>query len=186
MVSQINKYEYTLDTNVIINLYENPNLGGLLLCRTDFGNTTIHVNTQTEMEATRLGHNVDDMLEQIEKSTGAKIIVGPITPSMRNDAKYLETVCPTLHPGDSDILAYVRATGTKLITCDRGLAEAALLSDTPVVNPDLLPCDKIARNTKSNYGEIIKKIIKKPAVIPTKTKSFILEPGKKLVWNTFE
>jgi hypothetical protein len=102
---------------------------------------------------------------------------------MYDDAYYLEGVCPTLHSGDSQILAYVRATGTTLITCDRGLAQAAMLCGVSVINPDLLPCDQITR--KSKYSSIVRKVIRKPQIVKQKVKKFTLKKGQKIVWRTF-
>ena len=104
---------------------------------------------------------------------------------MVEDAAYLETMCPTLHNGDSQILAYARATNTTLVTCDKGLAEAAILSGTKVLNPDLLPCEKIGLR-KSRMQKIVDKAIRKPSEAKQKVKSLILKPGQKIVWRSFQ
>ncbi len=180
-----NKHNYTLDTCVGIKICENANVGDLLSCRIDFESSTIHISSQTVLEATRLGYDVDYISKQIKKSIEVKVIFGSITNSMIQDAKYLETKCPTLHDGDSKILAYARATGTTLVTCDKGLAEAAILSGTKIVNPDLLPCDKIGLG-KSKMQKIVDKAIRKPSEAKQKVKSFVLKPGQKIVWRSFQ
>jgi len=177
--------DYGLDTCVGIKIYENPNVGDLLSCRINFENSTIHLCSQTVIEANRLGYDINAVSKQISESTGAKVIIGKVTFSMVQDAEYLETKCPTLHRGDSSILAYVRATGITLITCDRGLAEAAVISGTKVVNPDLLPCNDISKNVKSKYAGIVRKAIVKPIVVKQKAKSLLLKPGKKIIWRSF-
>ena len=176
---------FTFDTCVGIKICENPNLGNLLACRVNFENSDIHLSSQTIFEAKRLGYDVDFVTKQIKSTIGVNVISGYITDDMQNDADYLVSVCPTLHAGDSQILAYARATGTTLITCDRGLAEAAMLSGTKVVNPDLLPCDVFVKNTKSKLHGFIKKAIAKPVIAKQKVKSFALKPGKKIIWRSF-
>lgn len=176
---------FTFDTCVGIKICENPNLGSLLSCRVNFKNSKIHLSSQTLFEAKRLGHNVEHISKQIQNTIGAKVITGIITTDMRNDADYLEDVCPTLHRGDSQILAYTRATGTTLITCDKGLAEAAILSGVQVVNPDLLPANTFTNNVKSKFQIIVKKVTVKPTIVKQQIKSQLLKPGKKIVWRAF-
>ncbi len=187
MVRETNRSQnrFTFDTCVGIKAFERPNFGSLLTCHVNFEGSEIHFSSQSIFEAKKLGFDVDAISEQIQKSTGAKIIFGKITDEMYNDASYLESKCPTLHSGDSQILAYVRATKTTLITCDRGLAEAAKLSGTSVVNPDLLPCDQMAKKPSSKYPGLVDKAIAKPRIVKHKVKSLILKPGQKIIWRTF-
>jgi hypothetical protein len=185
MVNGSNKHNYTFDTCVGIKICENVNVGNLLSCRINFESSTIHISSQSVFEATRLGYDVDSVSKQIKESIGANVVFGSITNSMVQDAKYLESKCSTLHEGDSEILAYARATATTLVTCDKGLATAAELSGTSVVNPDILPCDKIGLG-KSKIQKIVDKAIRKPAVIKKRAKSLLLKPGQKIVWRSFQ
>ena len=185
MVIELNEHNQTYDTCVGVKICENPNLGDLLSCRMNYEQSTIHLTSQTVSEANRLGYDMDSVIEQIKKFTGATIILGTITSEMIQDAAYLETMCPTLHNGDSQILAYTRATNTTLVTCDKGLAEAAILSGTKVLNPDLLPCEKIGLR-KSRMQKIVDKAIRKPSEAKQKVKSLILKPGQKIVWRSFQ
>ena len=105
---------------------------------------------------------------------------------MAEDAAYLKTMCPTLHNGDSQILAYARATNTSLVTCDKGLAEAAKVSGTKLINPDLLPCDTIRLHKKSKMQKIVDRAIRKPSEVKEKIKSLALKPGQKIVWRSFQ
>jgi len=180
-----NKHNYTLDTCVGIKICENANVGDLLSCRLDFESSTVHISSQTVLEAIRLGYDVDLISKQIKELIGARVIFGSITSSMIQDAKYLETKYSTLHDGDSEILAYARATNTILITCDKGLAQAATLCGTNIVNPDLLPCDEIGLG-KSKMQKIVDKAIRKPSVIKQNATSFILKPGQKIIWRSFQ
>jgi hypothetical protein len=142
------KNDHTLDTCGAIKIFENPNMASLLLCRLNLKGSKIHFSSQTVFELKKLGYDFEQITKHIEQTVGAIIVVGEITEDMENDAEYLETVCPTLHFGDSQILAYSKATGTKLITCDRGLAEAARISNIRVVNPDLLHCNEFVANRR--------------------------------------
>ncbi len=185
MVKGINEHNYTFDTCVGIKICENLNVGNLLSCRINFENSTIHLNSQTLMEVNRLGYDVDFVSLQIKKSIGAKIVFGTVTNEMIDDASYLQTKCSTLHGGDDHILAYARATNTTLVTCDKGLAEAAILCDTKVVNPDILPCNKIGLK-KSKTQKIVDRAIRKPSEAKQKVKSLVLKPGQKIVWRSFQ
>jgi len=187
MKSGVNRSQnrFTFDTCVGIKAFETPNVGSLLACRVNFIDSEIHFSSQSVIEAKRLGFNVDAISQQIQKATGASVTFGKISAQMYDDASYLEDVCPTLHCGDSQILAYTRATGTTLITCDRGLAQAAKLCNVAVINPDLLPCDQIARKTKSKYSGIVRKAIRKPQVVKQKVKKLALKKGQKIVWRSF-
>ncbi len=177
---------FTFDTCVGIKICENPNIGNLLECRVNFENSNIHLSSQTIFEAKRLGHDIDHISKQIQTIIGANVISGYITNDMQDDANYLESVCPTLHAGDSQILSYARATGTTLVTCDRGLVEAASSSGVKVVNPDLLPCNALVRKvTKPRFHGIIRKAIRKPVIAKQKVKLFALKPGQKILWSSF-
>jgi len=175
---------FTFDTCVAIKMCENPNLGSLLTCRVDFENSRIHLSSQTVYEAKRLGYDTDYISKQIQGAVGAEVIFERVSDEMYLDAQYLEKMCPTLHFGDSQILAYARASGTTLITCDRGLAEAAILSGTKVINPDILPCDDL-RNEKPKLQKIVIRAIQKSSRAANKAKSLALKPGQKIVWRSF-
>jgi len=187
MVGNINRSQnrFTFDTCVGIKAFKRPNVSSLLACHVNFEGSEIHFTSQSIFEAKRLGFDVDAISKQIQKSTGARIIFGKITEQMCDDASYLESKCPTLHSGDSQILSYVRATKTTLITCDKGLAQAAMLSRVSVINPDTLPCDQIAKNVAPKYSEIISKAIRKPHIVKQKVKKLALRPGQKIVWSSF-
>lgn len=140
---------HTFDTCVAIKIFKNPNIGNLLSCRLNLKGSKIHLTSQTVFEVKKLGYDFEKISKHIEQTIGVRIITGHITEDMENDAEYLESICQTLHFGDSQVLAYSKSTGTTLVTCDRGLAEAAQISNVDVVNPDLLHCNEFALNTRS-------------------------------------
>jgi hypothetical protein len=180
------KNGYTFDTNIGIKLCETPNLGNLLSCRLNFKDSEIHLNSQVVTETERNNYDIEIISKLLHKATGAKIIFGEITDDMQDDSEYLLTLCETLHPGDNQILAYTRATKTTLITCDKGLATAASICGVNVVNPSILPCDEIAKKvTKSKFHRIVKKTLAKPSQTKQKVKLFVLKPGQKIIWRSF-
>ena len=138
--------DHTLDTCGAIKIFENPNMTGLLLCRLNLKGSKIHFTSQSVFELKKLGYDFEQIAKHIEQTMGVILVIGNITEGMEHDAEYLETVCPTLHSGDSQILAYSKATSTTMITCDKGLVEAARISNVSVVNPDLLHCNEISAN----------------------------------------
>jgi len=185
MVNRVNEHNYTLDTCVGIKICENPNVGNLLSCRISFENSTIHISSQTVLEAARLGYDMESVSQQIKETTGATTVFGNVTSDMSRDASYLESKCPTLHDGDDKILAYARATDSVLVTCDKGLAEAAVLSGTNVVNPDILPCEELGIG-KSKMQKIVDRAIRKPLAAKQKMRKLALRPGQKIVWRSFQ
>ncbi len=185
MANESDKHNYTFDTNVVIKIYENPNVGNMLFCRINFENSTIHLNSQILKEVNRLGVTINSVTQQIKESIGSKIVFGDVTDEMDCDASYLQTKCPTLHYGDDRILAYTRATKTTLVTCDKGLERAAIMCDTKVVNPDILPSDKI-KLKKSKIRKIVDRTIRKPSATKQKIRSLALKPNQKIVWRSFQ
>ncbi len=185
MVNESNKHNYTFDTCVGIKIYENENVGSMLSCIINFENSTIYLTTQTLKEIKRLGRDVDSITQQIQRTIGAKIVFGTVTNEMVNNALYLQTKCTTLHGGDDYILAYAKATNTTLVTCDKGLAEAAILCGVKVINPDILPCNEI-KVKKSKIRKMADQVIRKPSEAKQNVKSLILKPGQKIVWRSFQ
>ena len=140
---------HTFDTCIAIKIFENPNISNLLSCRLNLKDSKIHLTSQTIFELKKLGYDYEQISKHIEQTIGVSIITGHITEDMENNAEYLESICQTLHFGDSQVLAYSKSTDTTLVTCDRGLAEAAQISNVNVVNPDLLHCNEFALNARS-------------------------------------
>jgi hypothetical protein len=122
------------------------------------------LSSQTIFEIKKLGYDFEHISKNIQQTIGVSIITDCITEDMQNDADYLETLCPTLHFGDSQILAYSKVAGTTLITCDRGLAEAARISNVSVVNPDLLHCSEFGIDVKKTKLQgSVRKAITRPS-----------------------
>ena len=187
MVGKTNRSEngFTFDTCVGIKLCKNPNLVNLLTCRLDIGTSKIHISSQTIVETRRLSYDIYYIIKQIEL-TGAQVIRGHITDEMKRHADYMESQYSMLHAGDSEILAYAHATGTTMVTCDRDLACATKLSGIDAVNPDLLPCDRLAKNSKLPFRRIVNKARQKQIEIKQKIKkSMTVKSGEKILWRAF-
>lgn len=176
---------FVLDTCVAIKLCENPNIGHLLNCRINFDGSIVYLSSQTIQELKKLGLDHLQIYNQVKSSLGAEVVFNEITDDMEFDSQYLQTQFPTLHVGDSQILAFTRTKFSTLITCDKGLAIAARQSSTPVINPDILPCDQITRKTKSKWIKAVKHAINQPSKFSMKAKTVALKPSQKIIWRAF-
>ena len=143
--------------------------------------TLIHLTSRTRLEATKNGYNFDNIVNQIESSLQTKVVCGRITSALERDAKNLLKRCSTLHPSDSEILAYAISFNTILITSDKGLLRAAKTVKMRTINPNTLTC-----NYDTNY-EISRsrnnKSFRNPS-LPKRAKS-LLKPGEKIIWRSF-
>ena len=172
---------YTLDTCVVIKVCENPNLGRMMSCRIDFENADIYLNSQTIDEAQSKGFEKNYVLETIMSSLGSNVICDGITDEMYCDAQYMQSKYPSLHPGDSEILAYALTKNSTLVSCDKGLLEAAKMSGAEFVNPDILPCDELFPRPRTRWYKVVKDAIKTVNDSPQKIKT----PIRKITWEAF-
>lgn len=127
------------DTNVIWRLIEEPNFADMLAMRGHLrGGAVVHICGAVEYELTKYDFDAaGSMLE----ARGATVVYGYITDKMRADARVMEDRHKgLLHYPDSVILAYAKARGIGLVTCDKNLAAAAKLEGVRVVNPDQVCC----------------------------------------------
>ena len=147
---------YTFDTCIGIKMVDNPNFASLLSCRLECKNSLVRLTSQTALELARKGYDFASVSAQIHKCLGVDIVHTTITEDMQAVAKCLQITCPTLHDGDSLILADSKLSGTTLVTCDKGLAIAANLVGVTVINPDILASDTSAPNPTSRYTCIIR------------------------------
>ena len=176
---------FTMDTCAVIKICENPNLGTMIGCRIDFENSTVYLNSQTVKEAQRFGFDFDILSSNIKSVLGANVVFGKITSEMLTEAWDLELQCPTLHPGDSEILSFAKNTNTTLISCDRGLLEAARISGADFVNLDLLPSNQLARRLGARCQKVLKDAIKNTSTSTSKLKISAKRPVKKIIWRAF-
>jgi len=173
---------FTLDTCVVIKICENPNIANLLACRINFENSPVYLNSQTAYELQKHGYGLDQVYTILRTTLRTTIIYERITDEIKNHASYLQSICPTLHTGDAEILAFSKAKSTILVSCDKGLLEAAKSVKTEFVNPDILPCDEIAKKTKTKFYGVIKNAVK---TSPSQIKLVANKPTKKILWRSF-
>ena len=162
----------TFDTCAIVKILEHSGIADWMGRR--FGNSVIHVSSEAIREAHNLGYGRESVYRI--KSFGLRIEYGPVTDVMRDDAKRLEAGCPTLHDGDSRILAYARATDTELVTFDRGLAVAAKDSGSRVV----FLRDRTPGTGCGTGGAAGSRAGRRPRARPLPKK------GQKVVWGLFQ
>ena len=132
--TNVNVKDITLDTNVIVRLIEAPNYVNMLATR-GLLNGNVHIPDVVMGEIAKKRCRIDDAISKLE-AKGATVILGYTTADMQVDARAMEGQYSGLHHPDSQILAYAKSWGTRLVTCDRDLAEAAGLASVDAVNPD--------------------------------------------------
>jgi len=162
------KAGFAFDTCVILKICQrNHNLADLLRCRTDFKTSKILINSKTLEEMERHGYGRSRVYRELSHCFGNDIVLVNIPYEVRLDARLLRELCPTLHSGDDEILAFSIATNSVLVTCDRGLIEAARMSGVSFINPDLL-------HREYSGTKIVKH-----------EQSSILKPGMRIAWRMF-
>ena len=176
------KNGFTLDSCVVIKICENPNLANLLACRINFEDSPVYLNSQTVYELQNHGYSLDKVYKILRTTLGTTIVYEEITEEIKNYAIYLQSIYPTLHAGDAEILAFSQTKSTTLVSCDKGLLKAAKSAKTEFVNPDILPCDEIAKKTKTKFYSVIKNAVK---TSPSQIKSIANKPAKKIIWRSF-
>ena len=184
---------YTLDTCVIIKICENPNIGNLLNCRINFNNTKIFLNSQSLFEAKNNGYDYDYVYQTLKKSFDADIIYEEISENLKNYAVILENLHSSLHPGDSEILAFAESKHSVLLSCDKGLIFAAKNAGVKFINPNILPCNVINKERKIfkklknriNSSISINTKLLHNEITSTKQKNKGPKQVKKIIWSTF-
>jgi len=193
------KNGFTLDSCVIIRICENPNIGSLLSCRINFDNSKVFLNSQTVLEVKKHGYSFDFVCQTLKKTLGTEVVYEEISENLKNYASVLQNLYPTLHAGDAEILAFAESKSSVLLSCDKEFLIAAKQAGVKFVNPDILPCDIIAKKVKTKFYGIVKNAIKKNSqykqktnsinnkktILPTVIKSTINKPVTKIAWSTF-
>lgn len=127
------------DTNVIWRLIKEPNFADMLAMHGHLrGGAIVHICGAVEHELAKYDFDAAGLMLE---ARGATVVHGYITDKMRADARAMEDRHKgLLHCPDSLILAYAKAQGIGLVTCDKNLAAAAELEGIRVVNPDQVCC----------------------------------------------
>ena len=92
----------------------------------------------------------------LAKSLGADSISTDVAPDdIRSEARRLRMQYPSLHACDDEILAYVmKDASSTLVTCDRGLEQAAKQAGAQVVNPDITNAEMVHALTRKSAPNV--------------------------------
>ena len=151
---------YTLDTCVMIYVYENPNIGGLVACRLDSSKSNFYVCSMTRMELERKGYDFYDVVARVQQNLGAKIIVEDVTPQVIENANILSSGCPCLHYGDREILSFAISNHSILVTSDKGLLNCCRKVGAKAINLHALASSNVKRafhGRVSKYARLVPK-----------------------------
>ncbi len=173
---------YVLDTCAAIKIVDNPNFLSMLSCRLDLKNSTIILCSQMIFELHKNGFDLD-VLVKILESVQTKVNFETCTNQIHQKAIYLESLCDSLHCGDSDILAIAYENKFDLISCDKGLVNAAKQFNVKNVNPDMVTSNVDTRRSRIPYFATVKKVIQEKKKQVINNTSTILKPGQKIIWS---
>ena len=198
--TKISQNRFTIDTCVIIKICENPNIGNLLSCRINLYDSKVFLNAQTVFEAKKHGYSFDFVCHTLKNTLCTEVVYEEISENLKNYAGVLENLYPTLHAGDAEILAFAQSKNSVLLSCDKEFLIAAKRVGVKFINPDILPCDVIAKKVKTRFYGIVKNTLKENSQIKKNPnslnhvkkivsnkiiKSTVKKSIMKIVWSTF-
>ena len=176
-----------------IRCYDNPAYCDMLKTKVSGLSTSTIVFTSVSVY--EINKNVkcgfDELHSQLESAIDSEILIQKITYGMKELGLWLRNHMPVLHIPDDQILAYAMLTNSVLITCDKGLEEAAKLVNQDVINPDrtIIEYAKIrtsfSKLAQNKVNQIKQKI---PVLAPTTSESLLdifKKSAGKITWETF-
>ena len=182
-----------LDSCVGRRCFENPAYFDMLKMKVPNLSTSITVfTTVSEYEINkRAEYGFEELHLQLESSIGSEIPIEKISYEMHQLGIWLCDNIKGLHLPDNQILAYAMLTDSVLITCDKGLENAAICAGQNVINPDRPIITRAI--TKTDFSKLAQKKVshlKQKMYIPVKT--FKTLPAKtlqksvrKITWDIF-
>jgi hypothetical protein len=182
-----------IDSCVGRRCYENPAYFDMLKMKVpNLSTSTTVFTTVSEYEINkRAEYGFEELHLQLESSIGSEIPIEKISYEMHQLGIWLCDNIEGLHLPDNQILAYAMLTDSVLITCDKGLENAAMSAGQDVINPDRPIITRAI--TKTDFSKLVQKKvsqIKQKMYIPAKT--FKTLPAKtlqksvrKITWDTF-
>ena len=185
--------KYVLDSCIGRRCYENPAYFDMLKMKVpNLSTSTTVFTTVSEYEINkRAEYGFEELHLQLESSIGSEIPIEKISYEMHQLGIWLCDNIEGLHLPDNQILAYAMLTDSVLITCDKGLENAAMSAGQDVINPDRPIITRAI--TKTDFSKLAQKKvsqIKQKMYIPVKT--FKTLPAKtlqksvrKITWDTF-
>ena len=176
-----------------IRCYDNPAYCDML--KTKVSGLSASTIVFTSVSVYEINKNVkcgfDELHSQLEFAIDSEISIETITYDMKELGIWLHNNILGLHSPDNQILAYAMLTDSVLITCDKGLEDAAISAGQDVINPDRTINEhaKIRTNfsklVQSKVNQIKQKI---PVLAPTAGESLLeifKKPAGKITWDTF-
>ena len=185
--------KYVLDTCIGRKCYDNPAYCDMVKTKVPGLSTSTIVFTSVSVYEInkRVECGFDELRSQLESAIDSDIPIHKITYDMRKWGIWLCDNIPGLHFPDNEILAYAMLTDSVLITCDKGLEEAAKSVSQDVINPDrtITEYTKIRTNFSKLAQDKVNQIKQKRPVLATTTQESLLEIFKKsagkITWETF-
>ena len=185
--------KYVPDSCIGRRCYENSAYFDMLKMKvSDLSAATITFTSVSEYEINkRTEYGFDKLHSQLESSINSEIFVEQISYEMHQLGIWLCDNIQGLHLPDNQILAYAMLTDSVLITCDKGLEDAAISAGQDVINPDRTINEhaKIRTNfsklAQNKVNQIKQKI---PVLAPTAGESLLeifKKPAGKITWDTF-
>ena len=185
--------KYVPDSCIGRRCYENPAYFDMLKMKvSDLSAATITFTSVSEYEINkRTEYGFDKLHSQLESSINSEIFVEQISYEMHQLGIWLCDNIQGLHLPDNQILAYAMLTDSVLITCDKGLEDAAITAGQDVINPDRTIITWAT--TKTDFSKLaqrkanqIKQKISVPVnMIKNIPAQAIKKSVRKITWDTF-
>ena len=175
--------DQVLDSNIGRKCYDNPTYCDMVKTKVpDLSTSTIVFTSVSVYEINkRVECGFDKLHSQLESAINSEILIQKITYGMKELGLWLCNNMSVLHNPDDQILAYAMLTDSVLITCDKGLEEAAKLVNQDVINPDhsIIEYVKIRTNFSKLAQDKVNQIKQKIPVLAPTTNESLLEIFKK-------
>ena len=185
--------KYVPDSCIGRRCYENSAYFDMLKMKvSDLSAATITFTSVSEYEINkRTEYGFDKLHSQLESSINSEIFVEQISYEMHQLGIWLCDNIQGLHLPDNQILAYAMITDSVLITCDKGLENAAITAGQDVINPDRTIITWAT--TKTDFSKLaqrkanqIKQKISIPVnIIKNIPAQAIKKSVRKITWDTF-
>ena len=185
--------KYVLDTCIGIKCYDNHAYCDMVKTKVLYLSTSTIVFTSVSVYEInkRVECGFDELRSQLESVINSEILIQKITYDMKEFGIWLCDNIPGLHFPDNEILAYAMITNSVLITCDKGLEDAARSVSQHVINPDrtIIECTKTGTNFSKLVQNKVNQIKQKTYVPVPAIKVHLLEiplkSTRKITWDTF-
>ena len=185
--------KYVLDSCIGRRCYENPAYFDMLKIKVDDLTTSTTVfTTVSEYEINkRAEYGFEDLHSQMESTIDSEIPIQAISYDMHQLGIWLCDNIEGLHLPDNQILAYAMMTDSVLITCDKGLENAAVRAGHDVINPDrqMINQTKIktdfSKLAQKKVSQLKHRIIAPVQAIKKIPNQTVKKSVRKITWSTF-